>query len=177
MPRLLKVFSLNNHIHTVLKHAFLFVCLSVFGDFAYGQCTSESVSLGEDLIVCSESQVTISVAIQNPQSVTPTYSWTHNGTALLGQNENNLIVLSNQPGAYEVIVTFSDSCEISDTIIVDFLNAGIIGSNQIVCNNGNPNILNNLASASLNTNGIIQYTWQSSINNIKIGRASCRERV
>ena len=166
MLSLLNVFAVNKSINANLKHAFLFVCLSVFGDFAYGQCTSESVLLGEDLIVCSESQVTISVAIQNPQSVTPTYSWTHNGTALLGQNENNLIVLSNQPGAYEVIVTFSDSCEISDTIIVDFLNAGIIGSNQIVCNNGNPNILNNLASASLNTNGIIQYTWQSSINNI-----------
>ncbi len=142
----------------------LLLCSS--GVVAFGQCASETVSLGEDLIVCNQSQVTISVAIQNSQSGTPTYSWTHNGTTILGQNANNLIVLSDQPGTYEVTVTFSDSCEISDTIIIDFLNAGIIGSNQIVCNNGNPNILNNLASANINTNGIIQYTWQSSINNI-----------
>lgn len=63
-------------------------------------------------------------------------------------------------------IDLGNSCVVSDTIIIGLatLSAGSIGQDQIICNNGDPNLLTSISAATISPSGLgsITYQWQQS---------------
>ena len=137
MPRLLKVLSLNNAIHAVLKCVVLVTFLGVFGVDTSGQCNGLNVSLGSDIEVCNGTNVTLtSTYTGGPSGVTPTYSWLfasytngNTGPSTLIPNATSstytISDFSNSlDGEYTCVITFPNGCNDNSTIVVDQPNGG-----------------------------------------------------
>ncbi len=76
MLSLLKVLSLNNNIHAVLKSIVLIVFLGVFELDTFGQCNNLNVSVGSDIEACNGANITLTATYTGgPNSGTPIYQW------------------------------------------------------------------------------------------------------
>ena len=53
----------------------------------------------------------------------------------------------------------------SNVVVLSILNAGLIGTDQVICNNSSPATLTNVNTASIASPASIQYQWQSSVDN------------
>ncbi len=177
MPRLLKVFSLNNHIHTVLKHVFLFVFLSVFGEHVLGQnCNNLSVSVGSDIEACNGANIILTATYTGgPSSGMPSYQWSVNRDGgvggwvdVLGATSNTYTIsnFSNiSDGIYTCTVTFSNAnnCDESDNLEVIFPNNNNFsldaGNDITICQGQIANI--NSSVSDVPNGGTVTYSWTS----------------
>jgi hypothetical protein len=180
MTRLLNVFSLSNHIHTVLQHVFLFVFLSVFGEHVLGQnCNNLSVSLGSDVEYCNGASITLTATITGgPAGVgSPIFEWVFDSntsgvsdqilTNVTGSTYTLPIFNDNLDGTYIVTVTYaSGNCEDDAEIEVDQPNNDSnfsldAGNNITICQGQIANI--NSSVSDVPDGGTVAYSWSSNI--------------
>ena len=177
MPRLLKVLSLNNAIHAVLKCVVLVTFLGVFGVDTFGQCNGLNVSLGQNILACNGTNITLTANITGgPTGLTPIYTWEFNpngggGTnTIQGANGSSYTIQNltgNLDGTYTVTVTYAgSSCTDFDNIDIDQPNGGNgnfdvdAGNDFTICQGAQAS----LSSALENTpNGVgpYSYSWLS----------------
>ena len=156
MISLFKVYCVTSNINTFLKHAFLFVCLSVFGEHVLGQC---SVDIGPSATYgCASGSVTLTATLTNPPA-TPTYSWTGPG----GYTSNSAsITISNlnvsNAGTYTVSVSGCTNSPITDNITLVVLEYFTITQNNITLCPGQNNINFN-PTISGNNSVAPSYSW------------------
>ncbi|MFM1773085.1 MAG: hypothetical protein RLZZ71_2227, partial [Bacteroidota bacterium] len=175
MPRFLKVFFLNCNSKAILKQAFLFVILSGFGEYTFGQnCTDLSVSLGPDVEYCNGANVTLTATVTGGLTGfgAPIFTWEfdpngpNNTTTIQGATGSSYTIPnfnSNLEGTYIVTVTYAGSnCDDSDEIDVDLTSTNIsldAGNNISICQGATVNI--NSTVSDVPNGGTVTYLWTS----------------
>ena len=178
MLRLLKVLFLKNNIHAVLKHVFLFVFLTCFGGYAFGQnCNGLSVSLGPDVEYCNDATVTISSSYTGgPSAGSPSYAWslapfqngnTLQGSPIQGANSSSYSITSfsnANDGLYICTISFPNGCSDIDTIEVDQPSGNnnfnlTSGNDFTICQGAVVNINSSVSNVPASAN--VNYSWIS----------------
>ena len=150
-----------------MKNILSFFLFLFLASNAFGQCASSTVTLGLDQFYCAGTPVTLTASVTNTPTGTATYSWTYQGNPILPSPTGGTYTIpANQSGTYGVTVTYGPNCVLNDEVVIGYLSAGSIGNNQIICNNGNPSIINSISNASITSPAVIQYQWQSSLDNV-----------
>ena len=144
-----------------LKLRLTFWILTLIG-WAHAQCTGQSVSLGPDQYICTSTNITLSPTLA-PSGLSPIgYQWIQNGSTIA----TTPTYLATSADTFIIQIDLGNSCVVSDTIIIGLatLSAGSIGPDQIICNNGDPNLLTSISAATLTPSGLgsITYQWQQS---------------
>jgi gliding motility-associated-like protein len=92
---------------------------------------SSFVSLGEDQNLCGNDAITLDTGITDTNNYS--FTWSKNGTPIANEANPSLIV--SDAGTYDVTVTTSNGCTLTDQIVITDLNIGV-PTNITACNNG-----------------------------------------
>ncbi len=151
---------------TIYSKSFTLLLFLIFiNSHLLSQCNTVNVNLGADTSICFGSSIILYPTITgSPSNVI--YSWSFGGVLITNANNSSYTIPINQSGIYSVNVSYGSNCSKTDQIEISYLNPGVISSDQIICSNGDPSLIQSTTDAFINSAVNIRYQWQYSIDNI-----------
>jgi gliding motility-associated-like protein len=90
-----------------------------------------SIDLGEDQNICGDEDITLDTGITD--TINYSFEWRRNGATIAG--ENNPILITDQIGTYEVLVTTNNNCIVTDEVLINGLQV-TTPEDVLVCDTG-----------------------------------------
>ena len=149
------------------KYFLFFLTSFVFSaNIVISQCPNFTISLGQNQSYCMSQSVTLSANIIDTSGLSPTISWSHNGTTLSDTTATISLALSfATTGTYIVTVTI-DTCLEKDTVLLGLLDPGQINGGQVICFNQIPSPFTSVSLANIITGDTLNYVWESSLDSL-----------
>ena len=149
------------------KYFLFFLTSFVFSaNIVISQCPNFTISLGQNQSYCMSQSVTLSANIIDTSGLSPTISWSHNGTTLSDTTASISLALSfATTGTYIVTVTI-DTCLEKDTVLLGLLDPGQINGGQVICFNQIPSPFTSVSLANIITGDTLNYVWESSLDSL-----------
>jgi gliding motility-associated-like protein len=147
---------------------FLFIFLQSFLSNLRGQCTGASVLLEDKISVCDNQNVVVRpvVTLVNPSHTIDSVKWFYNGSVVSTNMDSLVILLSASNQGYYYMNMWIDSCFTTDSILLGFLNPGLILGSDTICSGQSPNPFFSTSVASIMTGDTLKYVWEYSTDSV-----------